>query len=234
MNLRFLLATVCVVAAPATLSSQPAASAPARAAAAPAAAMTAEFVALDAPEAAEIRAIGERAISRIAYSLVSEVTVAVGKQGAAAALVECHLKYIPISGRVIEDMPRITALKRTSLRLRNPANAPDAADELALRKVARELDAGNPPRLVLQRVQLAGGANEWRVYRPLAVTTACLACHGTTESIADDVRAELKWRFPNDAATGYSTGEWRGLIRVSVADAPATPATPKLPSARKS
>jgi hypothetical protein len=188
--------------------------------------VTAEFVSPDAPEAAEIRILGDRAINRLAYSLVTEAAHAVSKQGEMGALGVCHLKSVSATGAVIPDMPRVTAWKRTSLRLRDPANAPDTADVLALNRMESELRAGNvPPKLLVQRVEQSDGTPEWRVYKPVAVLKQCVGCHGRDE-IPADVRAELSRRYPLDQATGYAQGEWRGLVRVTVAAASAAVAPP--------
>ena len=187
-------------------------------AAQPPAAMTAEFISVTAPEAGDVASVGDRAINSIGYSLVVETNTAVVKEGAMAALEKCHLKSLPASGQVLQGVPRITGYKRTSLKVRDPANAPDPAEQLALEHVQKELQAGNPaPKILLQRVSHADGSKEWRIYRPVGTTPRCATCHGSTESIAPDVLAELKKRYPNDAATGYGPGEWRGLIRVTVA-----------------
>jgi hypothetical protein len=184
------------------------------------------FVDAESPEFSEIRAHGDRAITRVGYSLVTEVTSAVAKDGPEAAVEVCHLKALPLTGEIISGMPRITAVKRTSLKLRNPANAPDPAESLALevyrKKIAADLD---PPKLLLQRIERPGGKPEWRLYRPVAVMQQCLACHGHAENQSPGLRETLQKRYPKDEANGYRAGEWRGLIRVSVAE-PAPPPPP--------
>ncbi len=190
------------------------------AAAAPAkpAPMTVEFFEPTAPEAGDVPTVGDRAINSIGYSLVVESRSTVANQGAKAAIAKCHLKSVPATGAVLQGVPRVTAYKRTSLRIRNPANAPDAAEEAALQRVQKELEAGNSaPKIMVQRVSHADGSKEWRIYRPVAVLAQCVTCHGPEDKIAEDVRAELKALYPDDKAIGYAAGEWRGLIRVTVA-----------------
>jgi hypothetical protein len=196
---------------------------------------TAVFVDAESPEVSEIRAHGDRAITRVGYSLVTEVTSAVAKDGPEAAVEVCHLKALPLTGEIIAGMPRIFAVKRTSLKLRNPANAPDPAEVLALevyrKKIAADLD---PPKMLLQRLDQPGEKPEWRLYRPVVVMQQCLACHGPAENQSPALRETLRKRYPTDDANGYRAGEWRGLIRVSVAEpAPPPPPTPKAAPARK-
>ena len=186
------------------------------------AAVNARFVADDAPEAADIRAQGENAINRLAITLVREVTNAVAKDGAEAAVDVCHLKNLTTTKGVIDGLPRITAVKKTSLRLRSPANAPDAADQLALEQFKQQMDNGDAPSpILIQRVEPAGGAPEWRVYKPLGVAPKCMLCHGDSADQSPGLRAKLAKLYPTDLAAGYSTGEWRGVLRVTVAEAPA-------------
>lgn len=52
--------------------------------------------------------------------------------------------------------------------------------------------------------------------KPLVVGGACLACHGPREDIDPDVREVLDRRYPEDEATGYATGDFRGAISVTV------------------
>lgn len=182
--------------------------------------LSAAFVEPDSVEVAEIRDVGERAINRLGVTLVNEVTVAVAKSGAEKAIDVCHLKALPLTGEIVAGMPRIMSVKRTSLRLRNPANAPDAADTLALARVAKDIQSGILPKVLVQRIERPGTKPEWRVYRPIGVAQQCVTCHGPRELLAPDVLARLEKRYPEDEATGYTVGQWRGLIRVSVAEPP--------------
>ncbi len=163
---------------------------------APSVAVNAAFVEADTPALTELRDLGERAVD------------------------VCHLKALPLTGEIIAGMPRITGVKRTSLRLRNPANAPDPAEKQALARVEKDLANGILPKVLLQRVERPGSTPEWRVYRPVGVAPACVTCHGPRESLAPDLAARLAARYPDDQATGYAAGQWRGLIRVTVAEAP--------------
>jgi hypothetical protein len=187
-------------------------------------ALQAEFVDSDDAAVAAVRRDGEAAINWIANSLIRELNNALAQGGPDKAIDTCHLKALPTTGAVITQMPQIKAAKRTSLQVRNPANAPDAAEQLALSHVQREIDNGNtPPRFLVQRID-QGGKLEWRVYRPIALMANCVTCHGEPDSLPSGVRATLEVRYPQDKAVGYSVGQWRGLIRVTVTG-PSAPAT---------
>ncbi|MBM3853388.1 MAG: DUF3365 domain-containing protein [Verrucomicrobia bacterium] len=195
-------------------------------------AASARFVDPEAPEHKELCNLGERAIDRLVASLAGEAMLAVQKSGAEVALEVCHLKALPLTGQIISDLPRITAVKRTSLRLRNPANAPDASELAALKQVEKSLESGVLPKVLLQQIAQRDGQTEWRVYRPVGIAPPCMACHGPTESLQPELQARLKKFYPADQATGYAAGQWRGLIRVTVADSP-PPAPPTGKSSSK-
>lgn len=175
----------------------------------------------DTPEVLEVRKLGENAINRLASTMVREVNRAIAKYGTDDAIETCHLKDVEIINGTIAGMPRITAMKRTSLKLRDRANAPDAADLQALDAIKKLLDNGDqPPSLLVQRFEPLNATPEWRVYKPLGMLPACLSCHGDTAMQSDLMKAKLHALYPTDQAVGYSVGAWRGLIRVTVADAP--------------
>ena len=114
--------------------------------------------------------------------------------------------------------PRITAVKLTSLELRNPANRPDAADRAALEITNTALrDGSEVPGVLVQQLNRPGQPTEWRVYRPVTTMPLCLKCHGPTDELAPDVRAQLALKYPQDHATGYTAYKWRGVIRISLA-----------------
>lgn len=199
--------------------------APARSETAPAEPQ-ATFVDLDSPEARIYRDTGDRAIDRLAITMITDVANGVANKGAVATMNDCHLKDLPMKSGTVAGLPRITAMKLTSLKLRNPGNAPDAAEMLALQKVKRELDIGTPPSILVQKVVLPNGSTEWRVYKPLANIRQCGVCHARPDEMPEDLRLAIQQKYPNDQATGYSQGEWRGVIRVTVADPPPPPPPP--------
>lgn len=129
-----------------------------------------------------------------------------------------HLKNYKLPAAT-PGQPAVTAIKRTSLRVRNPANTPDIADRAALETIARQIERGDPvSSLLVQQVSLPGQPAEWRVYRPMVVLRQCLDCHGADSTLAFGVADALQALYPTDTATGYRPGEWRGLIRVSIVE----------------
>jgi hypothetical protein len=182
------------------------------------------WVELSDPSAAVFRQAGEQAISRIGNTLIFEVEHSLAENGLAKTLEVVHLKNF-VTPKPGPGQPRITAIRRTSLNLRNPANAPDAADRAALERFNTAIHEGDVvPALLVQRLDAPGAAVEWRVYRPISTMPQCLKCHGPVEGLAPEVREYLHQHYPADQATGYTPYQWRGIIRVSLAAADPAPA----------
>lgn len=169
------------------------------------------------PAVKTIRQSGEQLINRIGHMLIFEVEHNIEDKGLAKTIELAHLKDLslpnPQSGQ-----PRVTAIKRTSLKVRNPANRPDPAEQTALDFIDAALRNGDDvPKVLIQRLDQPGAPVEWRVYRPIAAMPVCLNCHGPVEDLKPEVRSFLALHYPEDQAVGYTVYQWRGLIRVSFA-----------------
>jgi hypothetical protein len=174
------------------------------------------------PAVAEIRQAGEDAITFIGNKLIRETSQVLAKQTAEDAIDVLHLKNLTLPAAA-PGKPHITSIRRTSLRVRQVANAPDNAELAALISIQKELMDGNsPPKVLVQHVAASGTLpEEWRVYRPISVMSSCVVCHGPTDTLLPSVKAKLEKLYPEDKAVNYAAYEWRGVIRVSVAAAPA-------------
>lgn len=182
------------------------------------AAMPYSFIDPNDASAVEIRRLGERVIDHAGSTLITEMRRELAEKTPALAVGAMHLKNYKLPAAA-PGRPAVTAIKRTSLRLRNPANAADAADQAALELIQRQIDSGDPvSSLLMQKVGAPGQPVEWRVYRPLVALSQCLVCHGPDEALASGVAETLKVFYPADQAVKYRSGEWRGLLRVSLAE----------------
>lgn len=160
----------------------------------------------------EIVGIGDSAATALTTSLMSRVRAELQAGGPAHAIEFCSERALPITAAVQDSLDRGIALKRTSNRIRNPANAPDSLERAALAYFEDELAAGHQlPAAYVQRT-----SEGWRYYKPIVVADFCTACHGPREGLDPGVRQVLAERYPQDQATGYAPGDFRGVIRVSV------------------
>jgi hypothetical protein len=167
-----------------------------------------------APEEwAQVTHLGEPAAGALLRTLVGRLTGAVEEGGVVHAMEFCSTEAIPLTRMVEADLEGNLSLKRTSFRYRNPDNAPDQAEEEALRYFEDAVRAGgSAPSSYVQRA----GEDEYRYYQPLFVGELCLQCHGDSEIMDSEVRQVLRERYPGDLATGYRAGDLRGVVRVSI------------------
>ncbi len=97
------------------------------------------------------------------------------------------------------------AMGRSSHRLRNPDNAaPDWVAKLIDAYLAA--DEERAPRAVM----LADGRVGY--VEAIEVAPPCVVCHG--EALAPDIAAEIKEHYPQDRATGFTVGDFRGVFWV--------------------
>jgi hypothetical protein len=162
---------------------------------------------------AAIAGVGGAAARQLRESLVKRLTAAIDSGGTASAIDVCALEAGQLTDSIGDALGSGIAMKRTSTRVRNPRNAPDSLEQAALAYFQSVADsAGELPASWVQNA----GADGHRYYEPLRVVQLCVQCHGPVDSIAPDVRAVIAERYPEDRATGYAPGDFRGLIRVSV------------------
>jgi hypothetical protein len=107
-------------------------------------------------------------------------------------------------------------VRRVSLRVRNPADAPDDTERRALEELQTLHDEG---RLPAEWVRTEDGPDgrRLRFIKPIKIQPACLACHGRLVDMAPDVRQLIAERYPDDRAIGYADGDLRGAVSVTVA-----------------
>ncbi len=177
------------------------------------------FVDSAEPAVAEIAKFGFNIIERIGGMLVTEVTKELATKETSLAVSVMHLKGLELP-KSVAGKPTITAIKRTSLMLRDPLNAPDGADVAAMNKIHSQLMADqSPDKMLVQRIDQPGKPVEWRVYRPIASSQSCLACHGDPSTFRPGVKEALDRYYPEDKAINYASQEWRGVLRVSITPA---------------
>jgi hypothetical protein len=159
---------------------------------------------------AESRAV----IKQFFGKLKGELVAAIKSGGAPHAVSVCNSKAPEIAG----DMSKAKgwSIGRTSLKLRNPANRPDAWEKKVLEDFeARKAKGEKPMGMEFAEIVDDGGKKQFRYMS--AIPTAekpCLACHGA--KIPAAVEEALKADYPNDKARGYKAGDIRGAFTISI------------------
>jgi hypothetical protein len=104
---------------------------------------------------------------------------------------------------------------RTSLKLRNPNNAPDAWERKVLQRFEEQRAKGEAPeKLVYAEIVEEGGERNFRfmkgIVMPPMEKMPCLKCHG--DNIDATTAAKLDALYPQDEARGYTVGQVRGAF----------------------
>jgi len=135
------------------------------------------------------------------------------KQGPAHAIGICNARAPGIADKISADKGWRVA--RTSLKVRNPANQPDAWERTVLEDFNSRKTAGeDPKKMEYFEIVETDGKKNFRYMK--AIPTAakpCLACHGS--NISPEVEAKLSELYPDDNARGYKAGDIRGAFTIT-------------------
>ncbi|MCB2193545.1 MAG: DUF3365 domain-containing protein [Deltaproteobacteria bacterium] len=158
----------------------------------------------------QLRDQGMAVIQQFFTALKGELRTGLKSGGPPQAIQVCRVEAPAIAQRVGEQSG--WQVGRTSERLRNPSNAPDAWEAKVLADFAAQAKAGaKPGKLVYSEVvTTAQGQRVFRLMKGIPMGGMCMACHGPSPSRA--VREQLQRLYPQDQATGYRSGRLRGAF----------------------
>jgi len=152
------------------------------------------------------------AVKQFFGALKGELVAGIKAGGPANAIGVCNHEAPIIAANV--SMSKGMHVGRTSLKLRNPNNKPDAWERAVLEKFSSRKAAGEDPAKMeyFEVVEMSGE----KIFRYMkAIPTAakpCLACHG--DNIAAAVDEKLSLLYPDDKAVGYKAGDIRGAFTI--------------------
>lgn len=118
-----------------------------------------------------------------------------------------------IAPRIASEISRQSGAKvaRTSLRFRNPGNAPEPWQS----RVLRGFDQQAVTAADGEALEYAAAADDGTFRYMLAIRTdgVCLACHG--EALAPALHERINDEYPLDRAVGFRLGDVRGAFSVT-------------------
>jgi hypothetical protein len=152
------------------------------------------------------QAQSEALADRFQKQLLGTLTKTMESEGTAGAVNACATAAPALAQQLSKESG--ASIRRTALRTRNPAAQADATEARTMESwVAAPLEGGRPKHWSSYEQN-----GEYRFMRAIPTMPMCLACHG--ESIAPDVSAAIRARYPQDQATGFSAGQLRGAISI--------------------
>lgn len=166
-----------------------------------------------ADDAQDRAAASRAAIKDLGATLQGELQTAIKAGGPLNAIKVCNTKAPQLTGDVSKKHG--WQVGRTSLKTRNPDNAPDAWEKKVLQDFDKRKAAGeDAAKLEHFEVVTDNGKQTFRYMKAIAIpeNAPCVNCHGT--KIDAKVQDKLKELYPKDQATGYNTGDLRGAFTV--------------------
>ena len=150
-------------------------------------------------------------IKAFAEQLQGELLSAMQAGGPVEAIGVCNIKAPEITENV--SVEKGMMVSRTSLKLRNPQNAPDAWEQAALESFEQRKAAGEDVKMIdFSEVVETEAGKEFRYMKAIPTGEPCLTCHGT--DINSEVAAKLGELYPEDKARGFKPGDIRGAFSV--------------------
>lgn len=161
---------------------------------------------------------GQQAAKTLVTTLKSELISAIEAGGPVEAIGICKNRAMFLTDSLAKASPQVINIRRTSFNYRNPVNAPDEVDGEVLRVYENAINAGKTPPQFQVREISEQGKLVWRYYHPMTVQAVCQTCHGSVDEMPEALRSTLTAYYPDDRATGYTAGDFRGVIRVTIND----------------
>ncbi len=161
----------------------------------------------------EDRATASRVvINTFKKALVSELNKHMEAGGPAATVQVCNTRAPEIASSLSDA--HNWSIGRTSLKLRNPSNAPDDWELGVLQRFdTQRAEAQQGETLEFYEVVDQEGEPVFRYMQAIVLKSGCLACHGS--NLDPSVSEILSKLYPDDEATGFEVGDIRGAFTVS-------------------
>lgn len=170
---------------------------------------------LSAEEQQTIESVTNSSFKIVVPTMMNLVKEKVQSVGPAGAVVFCNESVAGMGKKMTEKLATefkatygISQFRfgRTSLKIRNPANKPDAVQEEILQAWQTQEQQGGKAEMATRKSgDVLYGMLPIRIASP-----ACLKCHGSEEARDAGAAEVIQARYPEDAAVGYKQDELRG------------------------
>ena len=131
------------------------------------------------------QAVAAKAAGQLGQEMRKKLTESMQLKGPAGAIDVCAKDAPAISARIERELG--VTIKRTSLKFRNPKNAPDEAEKQLLGVLAAAQSSGE--KLPQGVTTFPNDRN--RFYKAITTEQACLKCHGNSSTLNEAVRKGL-------------------------------------------
>lgn len=149
-------------------------------------------------------------VMELKSSLLQNLSSEISKNGTESAIPFCHTNIKSIAKDAAKDHIKKYDFGRTSHKIRNQKNQPEAWILPYLEKFQGSFFDQSKVSEYSITGQLPNGKRFYA--EPLFVNAQCLQCHG--ENLSKNVQEKIQVFYPQDKATGFKLNEFRGLIWV--------------------
>lgn len=145
-------------------------------------------------------------------NLKATLMKAIQEDGPVAAIAICNSDAPAIALEISQQ--KGWSIARTSLKLRNPANAPDDWERSVLNDFeVRKLQGESPVNIEHNEIIDIDGKKVFRYMKAIPTDGGCLVCHG--EAVKGALGEEIKRLYPQDQAIGFRVGDIRGAFTIA-------------------
>lgn len=151
------------------------------------------------------------AAKQLFETLRDEMQAAVQSGGPGAGIEVCHDKAQALTKKISEE--KGWQVGRTSLKIRNPKNNPDAWETQVLEDFQKR-KAGGEPLEAMEKFEVVteGGKRYFRYMKAIPMGGVCSNCHGPV--LKPEVVEKLAKYYPEDKARGFQVGDLRGAFTI--------------------
>jgi mono/diheme cytochrome c family protein len=136
---------------------------------------------------------------------------AIQKGGPTHALEFCNTRAIHLTDSMSQELGY--KIKRVSDQPRNPDNRANEAEMAYISRSKELLQKGEKLKGMIDSTRQPIVA-----YYPIMTNDLCMNCHAPRDEMKAELLAALDNKYPEDEATGYATGELRGIWVVEMGD----------------
>jgi hypothetical protein len=161
----------------------------------------------------DARVASSRAAAKQLFEVLrDEMQTAVQSGGPLAAIEVCHTKAQVLTKKISDEKGWRVA--RTSQKIRNTKNAPDAWESGVLAEFDKRKAAGEAlDNMEFHQVVDQGGKKVFRYMKAIPMGGVCSNCHGP--KLKPEVVQKLDELYPQDQARGFQVGDLRGAFTIT-------------------
>lgn len=155
---------------------------------------------------------GDKIAAAAKMELGKNLKSALQEGGVQHAISFCNVNAMPIMDSLSAKYG--ATIRRTSLKARNPNDSPNEMESKLLEAYEYQQAHSLPMESNVQAID----QRSFLFTKPIMIDNAmCLTCHGTPENgLSMENKAFLQSKYPDDNATGYELGDFRGMWSITL------------------